>query len=183
MSLGDVKVQLCLHDKYSEEVLKFTYIDHKLLSISPKKGGVNGGELITITGEGLLLNSAFEMNHILIDSSRKISRSNIVENTFSKISFHIPETTQPSVCSIDIIINGIKSFNSISYCYTTLVTSISQKSINVNTKTLITIFGNGFNENSTIHLLNLKNIAEALTKERVKDQTKQENIKDVKLRP
>lgn len=132
----------------SKQVLKFTYIPHTISNIYPNEGSIKGNYEVTIHGDGLFSD---EDVYVVVGSSI-IPKSDFVFYDKNTIRFAMTESDCAGKNTVDVVINNGKADKSLEFEYISRITSLSQNSIQVNTKTPITIFGEGFSGCSIVQM-------------------------------
>ena len=142
----DVGVEYNQHK--SKQLLKFTYIPHTLSSIYPNEGSAKGSYEVKIHGEGLFSD---EDVYVVVGASI-IQKNDFVFYDKNAIRFIMPESDCAGKNTIDVVINNVKADKSLDFEYISRITALSQNIIQVNTKTPITIFGEGFSGCSIVQI-------------------------------
>jgi hypothetical protein len=143
----DIYVHIQSHNKKLKKILKYSYNAQKISDIHPKSGSLKGGYEMTITGEGL-----FSDNVCVNIGNKIIQRSEFIKHTDEIIEFLVPANNIAGEVIVYVLVNNIKSENSMSFTYISKINSISVDSGYVNTKIPITIYGEGFTGMSTVKM-------------------------------
>ena len=144
---GLVDVNIRAFFKSPETGVVFVYRLHRLGDITPNQGVMQGGYEITITGEGFVA----EEVHVMIGSIR-IDKPAFTKHTGSQIAFLMPPAQFVGKHDVDVYVNNNKAENALAFTYASRITSLSQLGVNVNTKSPITIYGDGFTGTSVVKL-------------------------------
>lgn len=142
----DVGVEYNNHK--SKQVLKYSYIPHTISNIYPNEGSIKGNYEVTIHGDGLFSD---EDVYVVVGAS-VIQKKDFVFYDKNAIRFIIPESDSAGKNTVDVIINNGKADKSLDFEYNSRITSLSQNGITVNTKTPLTIFGEGFSGCSIVKM-------------------------------
>jgi hypothetical protein len=142
-----VDVNIRAFFKSPETGVAFAYHLHRLSDISPNQGVMQGGYEVTITGEGF----AAEDVYVMIGPNR-IEKAAFTKHTGTQIEFRMPPAQFVGKHDVDVYVNNNKAENSLAFTYASRITSLSQMGVNVNTKSPITIYGDGFTGTSVVKL-------------------------------
>ena len=141
----DVEVEYNSHR--NKQLLKFTYIPHTISSVYPNEGSVKGNYEVTIQGDGM----SSEDIYVVIGNAI-IHKDEFIYHDKNSIRFLMPHMNSAGKNMIDVFINNVKADKSLDFEYIARIMSLSQNNIQVNAKTSVTIYGEGFNGCSIVKM-------------------------------
>ena len=140
-------VSIKIENRTNEKTLEFTYKSQTITNIYPDSGSTKGGYTVAISGSG------FSAKNICISVGDVIIlKSDFLKHEDELIEFIMPASSSATKIEIDVIINNVKSVESIPFFYVSKLNSISTSSAVVNAKTQIVLEGEGFNGMSIVKM-------------------------------